>query len=441
MILFYLLISAMPLTRHPLWEKFVSDFTVIKYIGSACLLYAIAHGMVARERAPLGESWQMRCTALLVAWAVISYGIQGPPIGWALSPLMSYFSFLILLFVTLKIVDTPRRLRHVLWAFIASLSLASLYVIREWQKYHALYAYFRPGWVTGDPNYYTASVLLGIPLALVLARELDSRWQRLAMFGAAIVLLLGTALAASRGGLLGLLAGVIFLARRRRRLLRWALVAALLLPPALFWRSSPLERLLHPTVSDRKAADTRLALWQAGLDMIRRHPLAGIGLGNFKYEVQQYAPGNANLDHIAHNAYIEIAAEMGLPALFVYLWILFAGWQSLGRAARMEELPGWMSASARGLQAGLLSFSVSQFFLSAQYTKMLWLVIALSACMPMLCRVALAEAAAAAEAAEASAPEAAAAAAAPAGAALADFDPEMDAPLPAPPVRAWENLA
>lgn len=393
MILFYLLISAMPLVRHPLWEKFVSDFTVIKYLGSGCLLYALAHGLVARERIPLGESPQVRWTALLVGWAVISFVTQGPPLGWQLSPLMSYFSFFLLIFITMKIVDTPKRLFYVLWAFIASLALASLYVIREWQKYHAVYANFRPGWVTGDPNYYTASVLLGIPLALVLSRELESRLQRTALLGATFIVLAGMALAASRGGLLGLIAGIAFLARRRRRLFRWALIGGILLAPAMFWRTSPLERLLHPTASDQKAANSRLKLWQAGLQMVRDHPLAGIGLGNFKFKVQKYAAHNANLDHIAHNAYLEIAAEMGLPALLLYLLILFSAWRDLDRAARLENLPGWMKTSAEGLQAGLLSFCVAQVFLSAQYTKMLWLVIALSACMPTLCRIALAESA------------------------------------------------
>lgn len=388
MILFYLLISAMPLTRHPLWEKFVSSFTVIKYMGSGCLLYALVHMLVARNRSSMWESPQIRWTALLVAWALVSFVLQGPPLGWALSPLMSYFSFLILIFITLKIVDTPSRFLYVLWAFIASLSLASLYVIREWQKYHAIYADFRPGWVTGDPNYFTASVLLGIPLALVFARELPVRWQRIGFGGALAIILIAIALAASRGGLLGLVAGMGYLAYRQRQLLRWTLVGALLLPLMLLWPTSPLERLMHPSVSDLKAADTRLALWHAGANMIRQHPLTGIGLGNFKYEVQRYAAGGRNLDHIAHNAYIEIAAEMGLPALLVYLLILYQSWRSLQLAALRDDLPPWMPAAARGLQAGLLSFAVSQCFLSAQYTKMLWLVIALSACLPSLCRIA-----------------------------------------------------
>jgi len=43
-----------------------------------------------------------------------------------------------------------------------------------------------------------------------------------------------------------------------------------------------VKRLWHPTHSEVEAQDNRLVAWTAGLGMIRTHPLAGIGLGNFK---------------------------------------------------------------------------------------------------------------------------------------------------------------
>jgi len=414
MLLLYLLVSAMPLTRDPLWERFLSDLTAIKYLGLACLVAAFAHCALVRRAPALWHSAQSQCMQWFCLWAAVSWLCWGAPIAWDQSPLLSYLSFLALLVIVFGLVDTWPRFEHTLWAMVVAVAVASLYILREWQKYHNVYADFRPGWVTGDPNYFTASALIGLPLALMFSGCPGAWWKRAAARVCALITLLAIGLAASRGGMLGLATLLVYLAWRKRHL-RWlALAVVLALPPLLLWSHSPLNRLLHPTASDNKSTDTRLALWQAGLRMVATHPLTGIGLGNFKPEVEVYAADHANLDHIAHNAYLEIAAEMGLPALAVFALAVVFSLRSLARVAKAaapggpappdeapldlfapgpaaappapaalpppsNAPPAWMGAAALGLQAGLCGFCVSATFLSAQYTKLFWMAIALSA--------------------------------------------------------------
>jgi O-antigen ligase len=419
MVLLDLLISAMPLTRDPLWERFMSDLTAIKYLGLLCLLCALWRCLAARKLPPLWMAPQALGLLALCVWAAASWLTLGPPLAWDQSPLLSYVSFVVLLLITLSLVDTWPRLGNVLAAMSAAVAVASLYILREWQKYHAVYRDFRPGWVTGDPNYFTASALVALPLALAFSGHATRWWLRYAARACALLTLAAIALAASRGGLLGLAVLLGYLAWRRRRLRQLTLAVVACVPLMLLWSNSPLNRLLHPTASDTRSTDTRLALWQAGLRMIAAHPVTGIGLGNFKVEVQDYAVSgtNLNLDHIAHNAYLEIAAEMGLPALALYAFTVISGWRSLARLqpSRPRRLgrvspppspppaaayapsppapappqpapisPAWASEAALGLQAGLLGFSVSAFFLSAQYTKLFWMLLAVSASIPAL---------------------------------------------------------
>ncbi|MGH9477021.1 MAG: O-antigen ligase family protein, partial [Terriglobales bacterium] len=386
MLLLFLLISAMPLVRHPLWEHFMSDLTAIKYLGLGCLACALFHCLWQRKLPALTASPQAVGMVALCSWAVITGFVWGAPIAWQQSPALSYLSFLLLLVVVLGLVDTWPRLQQVLWATIAAVAIASLYVVREWQEYHLIYAHFRPGWVTGDPNYFTASALVGLPLALVFCGRGRPLWQRGLALGCALLSLAAMGLAASRGGLLGLAAMGGWLAWRKRRLSIFVLLAALALPPLLLWSRSPLNRLMHPSASDIKSTDTRLALWQAGLHMIESHPLTGIGLGQFKAEVEDYAVGHKDLDHIAHNSYLALAAEMGLPALVAYLLILGGSLHTLGRLrarvlADAAVLPAWAADAALGMEAALIGFSVSAFFLSAQYTKLLWLLLAVTAAL------------------------------------------------------------
>ena len=63
--------------------------------------------------------------------------------------------------------------------------------------------------------------------------------------------------------------------------------------------------------------------WRTSLQMIRKYPLTGIGLGRFRYEYQHNGP-DAQYDtpYHAHNIYLHIATEQGIPSLFVFLWIV-----------------------------------------------------------------------------------------------------------------------
>ena len=388
--LLYLLISAMPLTRDPLWEHFVSDLTAIKFLGLGCLAYAFWHCMVARRGPGLLRAPEARWMQALCAWAAISWLTLGAPIAWEQSPLLSYCSFFLLLVITLCVVDTWQRLEQVLWAAVAAVGIAGLYILREWQEYHNVYAHFRPGWITGDPNYFTASALIGLPVALAFSCAPIEWWKRAVAAGCMLVTLVAVGLAASRGGLLGLGAMALVFAWRKHCLAILLLACMAALPPLILWQNSPLNRLLHPTISDTQSSDSRLALWQAGVDMIAAHPVAGIGLGEFKPEVEEYAAQHKDLDHIAHNTYLELAAEMGVPALCGFLLILFSSQRTLARMWREASanadsqpnaaaLPPWAGEAALGLQTGMLGFAISAFFLSAQYTKLFWLLIALCA--------------------------------------------------------------
>ena len=63
--------------------------------------------------------------------------------------------------------------------------------------------------------------------------------------------------------------------------------------------------------------------WRTSLQMIRKYPLTGIGLGRFRYEYQHNGPDEQyDTPYHAHNIYLHIAAEQGIPSLFVFLWIV-----------------------------------------------------------------------------------------------------------------------
>jgi O-antigen ligase len=75
-----------------------------------------------------------------------------------------------------------------------------------------------------------------------------------------------------------------------------------------------------------KSSAYRLILWKAAFRMVQERPLTGVGLGQFSSVVGYYTEVTLSKDdpNDAHNAFILIAAEMGLPALAMALVLLIA---------------------------------------------------------------------------------------------------------------------
>src|SRR6202158_6464277 len=94
--------------------------------------------------------------------------------------------------------------------------------------------------------------------------------------------------------------------------------------------------------------------------MIKAHPFTGVGLGNFKPLMPRYVEAGTNItvDTLAHNMYIEVAAELGLPALLVFLGIICFTYRSLVRLRKAPSTHPLIRRTASALRAGLVGFAV-----------------------------------------------------------------------------------
>ena len=72
-------------------------------------------------------------------------------------------------------------------------------------------------------------------------------------------------------------------------------------------------------------ANSRIAIWETTLTMIREKPVFGVGPGNFPEKYIEYRKDRTgrNLSH-AHNDFLNVAAVSGIPCclLFILLWFL-----------------------------------------------------------------------------------------------------------------------
>jgi O-antigen ligase len=393
LLLYFLVIISMPFLRHPFWNaEFGPGLTVTKLLGAFALIYALIY-LARRHGIP--RYFATPQAVLMVAFfgfAAFSWASK----GWQttslelINPIYMYVSTLIFFFITMTVIDSVERLYWSCMVAIGSVAFASLYMLREWQKGMAAYGEgYRPGWVVGDANYFTIAALAVMPIAFELVLIGRNKLQKAYAVVCTLLIFAAVTLGASRGGFLGIVLMVLYLIARSRKPARnLFMVFVLTLPVLLFAPNSPINRFFHPDAGDQASVSKHLVGWEAGLNMIRKNPLTGVGFGNYKAVVTRYdKSGEVRLDpHVAHNAYLEIAAELGIPAILVYWALLGSALYSAGKTRKRARARGaeTLAALALGCQASIIGAGVGIFFVSGQYTRLLWFVLCATMVMPLL---------------------------------------------------------
>ena len=196
------------------------------------------------------------------------------------------------------------------------------------------------------PFYFAVLVTL---VAALLAAALYLSFSRGAWLGAVAALLtMGLFLPRRRWIGLALIGGLIVLGL--------GLYGAGLLPASIADRFADVGALVDfrdvrgVKINDANyAVIERLAHWQAAAGMIEAQPWTGVGFSNYQPVYEQYRLLNwpLPLGH-AHNIYLNVAAETGLPGLLAYVVLWIAIFAQTIRALRAQ------SGVRRGLALGLL---------------------------------------------------------------------------------------
>ena len=160
-------------------------------------------------------------------------------------------------------------------------------------------------------------------------------------------------LTGSRGGALALFTGLLVLmwARWRGR----ALAAAALLVALAVILPTPVR---DKVFSNDVYAYSRIGIWESAIRMAAHHPL-GVGLDNLQYYWGRYNFANnrsvvryEKFADTAHDAYLQIAADMGVAGIAAFLYGVFLLARAGIRAVRASG-PGGDSAIALGAAGGI----------------------------------------------------------------------------------------
>jgi putative inorganic carbon (HCO3(-)) transporter len=259
------------------------------------------------------------------------------------------------------------------------------------------------------PNELGGALLLFLPVAVaaVGARERAAAWQTWASRAAALLLslLLGAVLvlSQSRGAWIGAVAGLGAMLWVRWRRMRGVLaLAGLVLALGLVYAGP--QTAVQAAFASAGLGDAgnlastinlegRLELWSRALYAIQDFPFTGCGLGTFRRVVQVLYPlfligPDADLGH-AHNVFLQVALDLGLPGLVAYLALvgtaLWIGWRlaTSGPGALQPPHPHrWLALGIVGALVAFHTYGLTDTIaLGAKPGVALWVLLGLAAAL------------------------------------------------------------
>ncbi len=185
-----------------------------------------------------------------------------------------------------------------------------------------------------NPNALALLLLLTLPV--IVALIFSSRHWVSRILAAVVFVIGGVCLGMTygRASWVGLVvAALVYVFLWNRKLLPFCVLAGIAALPLL--PTSIFNRILSIFNLNDTSTSSRFDLWAAGLQVIRREPITGVGLGadavRRMVKLTQLYQGRASFVH-CHNIYLQIWAEMGLLGLVSFLGTMLGTMKAAARA-------------------------------------------------------------------------------------------------------------
>jgi O-antigen ligase len=282
-------------------------------------------------------------------------------------------------------VRSAREAYRVIWALLAAVLVLGL-MLRPSGGFERVT-------VSGtyDANDLAFVMICTLPVAASLFTS-EKGLRRAAAGIVALLAVLSVVRSGSRGGFLGLIAiGTVLLMR-----LPWrpGAVAALVVGSLVIfgWFASDAYWMRITTIwgggeggitnpyDAGGITAARWNVWKTGLRLFLNNPLLGVGAGAYNV-AEGYSHGGAGKWSAAHNSFLQIATELGVVGLILFVFVLYravASCRELAREGSEYRDRAALQPLARGVEIGLYGYLVTGFGLSQAYSALLYVLLGLA---------------------------------------------------------------
>jgi len=213
--------------------------------------------------------------------------------------------------------------KTVIWPFLGKSFSVAVLQNPSWLVNVSGKTYLRATATFPDPHMF--SFFLGMLIPLALSVYLVSRRKIYLLFLA--LMFLADVLTFSRGGYLGLFAGVVMLIiffwskiGFKYKIAGAVVLGFLILSLAV---PSPISQRFASSFDLKEGSNEgRLMIWKQALEVVRDHPLFGVGIGNYPLIIDPTADYREPI--YAHNTYLDIWTETGAFSFLAWMGIIIS---------------------------------------------------------------------------------------------------------------------
>lgn len=298
------------------------------------------------------------------------------------------FGWVAIYFLTINIVNTSKRFYIFLMIYLIAAGKIAIGTAKTW----AGRGFEFTNWgLMGPSGYFQNSGELAVlmsmlfPLAFYMYRYLKNKislWERIllaAFWICPIFTILG---ASSRGAQVALVIQLIFMFRKSLFRIK-PLIGVIILFTSIYFLMPEEQKDRFKNVGYDKTSEQRLLYWKNGWEMMKEHPLTGVGYFNFIPYYEAYYSHDMLYPQaqLPHNIFIQVGTDGGFPALIFFIAIIsFCLLTPLKKIKERRELD-FENAIYAGLGIGVLGFVIAGQFVTISYYPFIWIHAAFIACM------------------------------------------------------------
>jgi O-antigen ligase len=302
----------------------------------------------------------------------------------------TFIRCIVIFVVIVNVVRTEARLKGLIFLAIAAGIWLSFQAVNDYRlglmTVEGYRAAGRGTGIFGNTNDMALHLVTILPISVALMIGSKGAVRKLLYGACAAVMIAAIILSYSRGAFIGMLIVFFFIAwklgSQRRLEIVFAVLALagvlVLLAPDKY--GSRLLSIFIPSLDTEGSADARRGELFRSIYVALRHPLLGIGMGN-------YQPEMSYKGLVTHNSYTQVGAEMGMTALITYVLFIVSPLKKLGQIARETfdtRRDSRFYYLALGLQASLIAYLISSFFLSVAYVWYVYYLVGYAVCLRRL---------------------------------------------------------
>lgn len=349
---------------------------LMKILAITTLVSWIIHVIIRRQRNFVRAPQNF----LIVAFLALIIISQRTYVGGMIDELTGDFARIVVIyFLIINLINTEKRLIMAIWVLMLSTLWISLHGILLSKGVIIGQAGLSQGTrvtstgIFADPNDLAQAIVVVVPYVFGLFFYEKRILTKLILVIMGAIMLYAFLLTGSRGGFIGFAVVMFLLLKSKVGMVMGSAMGIIALMGLLVVAPSHTVERMKTASPYEDTGAARIELWYEGWQMFLSNPIMGVGKDMY-YELTE-------THLVAHNSFIHVAAELGLPGLFLWIGLFYFSFKALYRSLKLHKVENIISresALSNSLMISMIGFVATALFLSRQYGYLPYILLGLS---------------------------------------------------------------